>query len=51
MVKDEQVKDEQCNRGLYYLQDRHDWAFVREEFMHISEDSHVTSEWVSKCKY
>ena len=29
------------NRILYYLQDRPDRAFVREELMHVSEDNQV----------
>ena len=43
--------DEQCNHGLYFLQDELDRAFLRQEFMHISEDSHVPFERASKCKY
>ena len=43
--------DEQCNHGLYFLQDELDRAFLRQEFIHISEDSHVPFERASKCKY
>ena len=38
------------NRVLYYLQDGPDRAFVREELMHISEDSQVPPDWVSEWK-
>ena len=38
------------NRGLYYLQDGLDRAFVREEVMHVSEDTQVTPGWVSESK-
>ena len=36
------------NRILYYLQDGPDRAFVREELMHISEDTQVPPDWVSE---
>ena len=36
------------NRALYYLQDGHNRAFVREEFMHIPEDTRVPPDWVSE---
>ena len=38
------------NRVLYYLQDGRDRAFVREEFMYISEDTQVSPDWVSEWK-
>ena len=38
------------NRVLYYLQDELDRAFVREELMHISEDTQVPPDWVSESK-
>ena len=38
------------NRVLYYLQDGSDRAFVREELMHISEDTQVPPDWVSESK-
>ena len=38
------------NCVLYYLQDRPDRAFVREELMHISEDTQVPPDWVSEWK-
>ena len=42
------------NRVLYYLQDGlqvvADRAFVREELMHVSEDTQVTPDWVSEYK-
>ena len=37
-------------RVLYYLEDGPDRAFVREELMHISEDTQVTPDWVSEWK-
>ena len=38
------------NRVLYYLQDGPDRDFVREELMHISEDTQVPPDWVSEWK-
>ena len=38
------------NRVLYYLQAGPDRAFVREELMHISEDTQVPPDWVSEWK-
>ena len=38
------------NRVLFYLQDELDRAFVREELMHISEDTQVPPDWVSEWK-
>ena len=38
------------NRVLYYLQDGPDRAFVREELMHVSEDTQVPPDWVSEWK-
>ena len=35
---------------LYYLLDGPDRAFVREELMHVSEDTQVPSDWVSEWK-
>ena len=35
------VVQEPGNRILYYLQDGSDRAFVREELMHVSEDTQV----------
>ena len=40
----------QGNRILYHLQDGPDKAFVREELMHVSEDTQVPLDWVSKWK-
>ena len=37
-------------RVLYYLQDGPDRAFVREELMHVSEDTQVPPDWVSEWK-
>ena len=38
------------NRVLYYLQDGVNRAFVREELMHVSEDTQVPPDWVSEWK-
>ena len=39
------------NRVLYYLKDGPDRAFfVREELMHVSEDTQVPLDWVSEWK-
>ena len=38
------------NRVLYYLQDGPDRALVREELMHVSEDTQEPPDWVSECK-
>ena len=36
------------NRVLYDLQDGPDRVFVREELMHVSEDTQVPPDWVSE---
>ena len=46
---DRNVKDP-GNRVLYYLQDGPDRAFVREELMHVSEDTQVPPDWVTEWK-
>ena len=46
----DRIAQEQGNRVLYYLQDGPDGAFVREELMHISEDTQVPPVWVSEWK-
>ena len=38
------------NRVLYYLQDGPDRVFVREELLHVSEDTQVPPDWVSEWK-
>ena len=38
------------NCVLYYLQDGPDRAFVREELMHVSENTQVPPDWVSEWK-
>ena len=43
-------RQEPGNRVLYYLQDGPDRAFVREELMHISEDTQVPPDCVSEWK-
>ena len=44
------IVQEPGNRVLYYLQDGPDRAFVRDELMHISEDTRVPPNWVSEWK-
>ena len=39
-----------ANRVLYYLQDGPKRGFVREELMHVSEDTQVPPDWVSERK-
>ena len=46
----DQIVQEPDNRLLLYLQDGPDRAFVREELMHISEDTQVPPDWVSEWK-
>ena len=36
------------NRVLYYLQDGPDRALIREELMHVSEDTQALPDWVSE---
>ena len=44
----EQIVQETGNCVLYYLQDGPDRAFVREELMHLSEDTQVPPDWLSE---
>ena len=46
----DQIVQDPGNRVLYYLQNGPDKAFVREELMHISEDTQVPLDWVSEWK-
>ena len=46
----ELIVQDPSNRVLHYLQDGPDRAFVREELMHVSEDTQVPPDWVSKWK-
>ena len=46
----DQIVQDPENRVLYYLQDRPDRTFVREELMHVSEDTQVPPDWVSEWK-
>ena len=39
------------NRVLYSFPDGPDRAFVREELMHVSEDTQVPPDWVNEWKY
>ena len=44
----DRIVQETGNRVLYYLQDGSDRAFVREELMHICEDTQVPPHWMSE---
>ena len=44
----DQIVQETGNCVLYYLQDGPDRAFVREELMHLSEDTQVPPDWLSE---
>ena len=44
----DRIVQEPGNRVLYYLQDGPDRAFVSKEWMHISEDTQVPPDWVSR---
>ena len=46
----DQIVQDPENRVLYYLQDRPDTTFMREELMHVSEDPQVPPDWVSEWK-
>ena len=50
MYRLDRIVQDPGNRILYYLQDGSDRAFVREELMHVSEDTQVPPDWVSECK-
>ena len=47
----DRIVQEPGNRVMHYLQDGPNRTFVREEFMHISEDTQVHLDWVSEWKY
>ena len=44
----DRIVQEPGNRFLCFLQDGADRAFVREESMHVSEDTQVPRDWVSE---
>ena len=46
----DRIVQEPGNRVLYYLQEGPDRDFVLEELMHVSEDTQVPPDWVSKWK-
>ena len=50
MYRLDRIAQEPGSRVLYYLQDGSDRAFVREELMHVSEDTQVPPDWVSEWK-
>ena len=46
MYRLDRIAQEPGSRVLYYLQDGSDRAFVREELVHVPEDTQVPPEWV-----
>ena len=50
MYRLDRIAQEPSNCVLYYLQDVPDWAFVREQLMHVSEATQLPLDWVSKWK-
>ena len=44
----DRIVQEPGNRVLYYLQHGADRGFVREELMHVSEDTQAPPDWVSE---
>ena len=44
----DRIIQEPGNRVLYYLQDGTDGVFVREELMHVSEETQAPPDWVSE---
>ena len=46
----DQIVQAPGNCVSYYLQDGPDRAFVREELMHVSEDTQVPPDWVREWK-
>ena len=46
----DQIVQDPGNRVFYYLQDGPDRAFIREELMHVSEDTQVTPDCVREWK-
>ena len=46
----DQIVKDPGNRVLYYLQNGPERAFVREELLHVSEDTQVPPDWVSEWK-
>ena len=46
----DRIVQEPGNRVLYYLKDGPDRAFVREELMHISQNTETPPEWVSEWR-
>ena len=50
MYRLDRIVQEPGNGVLYHLQDGPNRAFVREELMHISENTQVPPDWVSEWK-
>ena len=50
MYRLDRIVQEPGNRVLYYLQGGPNRAFVREELMHVSEDTQAPPDWVSQWK-
>ena len=46
----DRIAQDPGNRVLYYLQGGPNRAFSLEELMHVSEDTEVSPDWVSKWK-
>ena len=46
----DRIVQDPSNRVLYYLQNVPDRSFLREELMHVFEDTQVPPDWVSKWK-
>ena len=46
----DRIVQKPSNCVLHYLQDSPDRAFVREELMHISDDTQVPPDWLSEWK-
>ena len=44
----DRIVQEPGNRVLYYFQHGTDRGFVREELMHVSEDTQAPPDWVSE---
>ena len=50
MYRLDRIVQDPGNCVLYYLQDGPDRSFVREEIIHVSEDTQVPPDWVSEWK-
>ena len=50
MYQLDRIVQEPGNCVLYYLQDERSRDFVREELIHVSEDTKVPPDWVNEWK-